>query len=242
MPYAANPYTFRYIDVPTIERRVCFIGNPYGSRPRMINALTNNNLPLDAFCLDAPMVLEHNFTINYEAPTISRLKAYYDRLRFKEGRIMTKGAILNRIHGTPKLEKNDYIRFKNKMNTLDLHRIYSLYALSLSSTSVGATDVLANPLKEINLRNFEIPMSGGIQICRYNPELTNYFEDGKEIIFYENNDDLIEKTAYYLNKADDTELKNIKAAARLRSENEHTWMNRFNIIFNELGIDYKKNK
>ena len=81
-------------------------------------------------------------------------------------------------------------------------------------------------------------MSGGIEICRYNPELADYFEDGKEIVFYKNNDELQDKARYYLTTASDYDIRSIKIAARKRAEGEHTWWQRFTKAFGLLGLPY----
>ena len=95
------------------------------------------------------------------------------------------------------------------------------------------------PLKIINLRAFEVPMSGGLNICKYNSELASYFEEGKEIIFYHDNDELVDKVVYYTTKASDSELYSMKRSARFRAENEHTWWKRFCIAFEILGLTSK---
>ena len=116
--------------------------------------------------------------------------------------------------------------------------MYSEYRLALSSTSYHNTDVLKNPVEVINLRAFEIPMSGGLQICRYNNYLAEQFEDGKEIIFYRTNEEFHSKVDYYLHKAKECEIAELKASARKRAESDHTWIKRFSIVFEILGINY----
>ena len=120
----------------------------------------------------------------------------------------------------------------------ELARVYSEYRLALSSTSYHNTDVLKQPVEVINLRSFEIPMSGGLQICRYNSYLAKQYEEGKEIIFYRSEEELRSKANYYINKATDCEIKKLKSAARTRSVNDHTWFKRFEIVFKEFGIQH----
>ena len=115
---------------------------------------------------------------------------------------------------------------------------YSKYALCLSSTSTIHTDILKNPLKVINLRAFEIPMSGGLTICKFNEELSNYFEEDKEIIFYKNDEELLEKAHFYTLKDNTSLVSSMKRAARERAENDHTWWCRFEKVFDRLGINY----
>ena len=81
-------------------------------------------------------------------------------------------------------------------------------------------------------------MSGGLALCKYNPELAEYFSEGKEILFYQTNDELIEKARYYTEKASDDELARMKEAARTRAEQDHTWWKRFSAAFDALGLAY----
>lgn len=237
-PYAANPYVFHYTEKPLI-RQVCFVGTPYGSRSKMLNTLISNNVNLTVFSGNSSKEKAHNntdFHTIIELPKYNRLESVCTRMRFKEGRTLIKGMILNRLERNRDIISGDSLIRMPSVPTDILCDVYSEYALSLASTSAHHTDVLKKPLKIINLRNFEIPMSGGVEICRFNQELAGYFEENKEIIFYRNNEELIDKSRYYLYTASEKELSNIKNAARLRAENEHTWYHRFKSVFNELGI------
>ena len=239
LPYAANPFSFVYCQTELLKK-ACFIGTPYGSRSIMINSLTRNNIDVDVFC-------GKNVTSNSEfLPRIDikteyvHLPSYmlqFNNFRFKQGRKLLLGKLANKLRGSIKIEDNVHLtRFPSCMFE-EISNNYSKYSLCLSSTSTHHTDALKNPLKVINLRAFEIPMSGGITICKYNEELAQYFEDKKEIIFYDTNEDLIEKASYYINNASDVSLYRMKQAARKRAEGEHTWWNRFNKAFELLGIN-----
>ena len=238
-PYAANPYTFRFTE-ELLNRKACFIGTPYGSRSIMINHLTTNKIPVDLFYGGK---LSNTFTdysseIKSEIILPSRMTVLLNRLRFKEGRKLIKGKIVNTIVGQSDIDTNDYLERFPSMLPSEMSSCYSRYVLSLASSSTNHTDILKSPLKIINLRNFEIPMSGGIELCRYNEELAEYFEDGKEIVLYETDDELVDKAEYYIYKATEKEIFNMKKAARFRAENEHTWWNRFCIAFDILGLKY----
>lgn len=50
----------------------------------------------------------------------------------------------------------------------------------------------------IPLRVFDILGCGGFCLTNYQPEIAQYFEDGKEIVMYTDDVDLKEKAAYYL--------------------------------------------
>lgn len=240
-PYAANPYVFHFSQPGHFVHHVCFIGTPYGSRTQMMNVLLENNIDLTLFYGGSGGKNNDNnntIPIRQQLPYANAFQVLCNRVRHKEGRRLLWGTIVNKMVGSTDIIKNEHLHHENSVNVDNICDKYSEYVLSLASTSALHTDVLKNPLKIINLRNFEIPMSGGIEICRYNPELAEYFEEGKEILFYRDKNELIDKAKYYTQKASDKEILSIKKAARLRAENEHTWMNRFKIGFDILGLKY----
>lgn len=236
-PYAANPFAYKF-NPRELVRRVCFIGVPHGSRSVILNTLISNDVPLDIYCKKTNKSINHNVdeikTVNYQQEGF--LKANINRLRFKEGRKILLGRIVQKFIKEQPLESNEHTRVLPRLSFEEMIQNYSNYSLSLSFTSFGSTGVLKNPLNIMNLRNFEIPMCGGIQLCKYSDESSNYFEDGKEIVMYSNEEEMIEKAFFYSEKISDSELMKMKIAARKRAETDHTWINRFNKAFSILGI------
>ena len=120
-----------------------------------------------------------------------------------------------------------------------MYQNYAKYALALSGTSVRNTDILDNNVPFINLRSFEIPAAYGLQICRYNSELAEYFEEDKEIIFYHNDQELREKVNFYLHPSRESLIMDMKKASRDRLLKEHTWHERFKIVFKKMGLKFE---
>ena len=85
-------------------------------------------------------------------------------------------------------------------------------------------------------RLFESTGRGGFTIYPRILGLEEYFEDGKEIVFYEhgNLQDLKEKIDYYL--INDDEREAIRTAGHERTKLEHTYKHRWQTILSELGI------
>ena len=238
-PYAANPFVYKYVPTTKINRNVCFIGTPHGSRAVMINGLTKNGIPVHLYYggkSKKKTTLDDDIYVKYNIINPSRNETLINRLRFKEGRMLIKGSVINRIKGKTKVENNAYLNWHDSLSFDDMVRTYTESILSIASSSAGHTDVLKKPLPIINLRNFEIPMCGGIEICKYSDELADYFEDGREIVLYKDDAELIEKARYYIETASDTEIIRIKEAARKRAESEHSWFCRFKNAFNILGL------
>jgi spore maturation protein CgeB len=238
LPYAANPALFKPCGQYEEILKVCFVGTPYGSRVNMINNLTENCLSVDLFS----NVNETTVTIiKTKQRLIHFVKPFLNLIRSSYGRKIILGALKNKLIKTNLLiADNPCLKLLAPVNLDKLGSVYSAYALSLSSTSARNTGVLKEPLDIINLRSFEIPMAGGIQVCKYNKELASYFKDGEEIIFYRDNDDFTKKVNFYLLPENSNLRDKIKKAARARAVKEHSWFARFKVIFDYFSIDYEK--
>lgn len=236
-PYAANPFAYVYKDFSFINK-VCFIGNPHGSRASIINNLSCGGVSVDMFFggRRESNGKEHKIETKCELSMPSTFQTTIDRLKFREGRRMMKGAFFEKLQGVKSVEDNAFISKHPGLSFDDMISNYSKYYLSLSFSSYARTDVLKHNLPVVNLRNFEIPMCGGIQFCRYSEEMASLFEDGHEVVLYHNTAEMIDKAKYYLHKASVREIQKMKEAARFRSENEHTWLCRFSKVLEAMGL------
>ena len=237
LPYAANPYRYVYHEKP-MTRKVCFIGNPHGSRSSIINSITNDQLPIDMYYGGNKINEDKQNIINPKWSIVSpgTLDVIRTRLKYHEGREMLRGALLELIKGPVTINKNDHLQHYPGVTFEEMTEKYSEYVLSLSFSSYAKTDAIKKSIPVVNLRNFEIPMCGGLQICRYCDEMAEYFEDGKEAVLYCSDEEKIDKIRFYLRKAKESEIRTMKDAARKRSERDHTWWCRFSKVFEELGI------
>lgn len=228
LPYAANPYFYKFINSDEIER-ICFIGTPYGSRANTINHLSHANIPITLYGKPLSTLSEKHVITKGLIYTVKT------DLQFAVGRRLLLAALKQRLTkqaildtSAPSIEYGGYAN--------DMSIIYSKYALALSSTTARNTGILQKPVPVVNLRSFEIPMSGGIQFCKYNNELANYFQEEREIVFYKTEEEMLDKAKFYLDNERKEVRKIIRKNARKRAEAEHTWYRRFITIFLELGI------
>jgi spore maturation protein CgeB len=83
---------------------------------------------------------------------------------------------------------------------------------------------------------FESTGRGGFTIYPNIVGLDAFFEDKKEIVFYEhgNLNDLKTKIDYYLKN--DEERESIRMAGFERTKKDHTYVNRWKTIIEELGL------
>jgi len=118
----------------------------------------------------------------------------------------------------------------------EMVKMYSRSKISLGFGGADTSSELEKPerLRAVKLRDFEAPMSGAFYLTEYRNELENHYNIGDEIVCYHDTEDLIEKIKYYLAHEDEAEA--IREAGYQRARRDHTWANRFEQVFGEIGI------
>ncbi|MFX1311241.1 MAG: glycosyltransferase [Promethearchaeota archaeon] len=107
--------------------------------------------------------------------------------------------------------------------------INMLYNQTKINISFAQRDFVGKRLKRrVNLRTFEICMSGNFQLLQYTPCIEEYFEPDKDIVCWKNKKDLFNKILYYLENGDERE-KIAKNGYKRAIEN-HTWTKRFETV------------
>ena len=95
--------------------------------------------------------------------------------------------------------------------------------------------ILNKKREQIKGRNFEIPGCKGFLLTSGADNLTDYYEDGKEIVIYKDINDMIDKIKYYLEHNEEREA--IAKAGYERTLQEHTYEKRFNEIFKTMQLN-----
>jgi glycosyl transferase family 1 len=85
-----------------------------------------------------------------------------------------------------------------------------------------------------NMRFFEIPVSGGLQLVSPCPEMEVHFEDKKNILFFKDEKDIIEKIRWILGNA--AKAQEIRQAAHDLVTTQHTYTNRLTAILNYFKV------
>lgn len=231
LPYAANPYFLKPVHHAEEILRVGFIGTPHGSRVARINDLLAGGIP----------VTIHTNSGNLDTKFMkASVKDYADKLyhylKYPIGWKLASAAFIDKLWHKELVDEFSALEKKDAVPLQCLSYVNNQYALVLSFTDADSTGVLPKPVPIVNLRNFEIPMCGGIQFTTYTDEIASYFEDNKEILLCRSKEEYVDKAKFYL-KPENAQLRqNIRVAARKRAEGEHTWHHRFKAIFYELDI------
>jgi glycosyltransferase involved in cell wall biosynthesis len=112
----------------------------------------------------------------------------------------------------------------------DMVRTYSRSKINLGFAEVDGY----NRTYCLKGRDFEIPMSGGLYLTQYHPELEEWYNLEKEIVVYGNVDDLVGKIIFLLSNPNEAER--IRKNGLKRARGEHTWEMRFEKVFSLLGL------
>lgn len=207
---AANPNVYRPYDLP-YEYDVTFVGQKYGDRPAYIASLLQKGLDVHVW---GPRWQYDDLDIPLWRKAGSRLK------RFLKGHEpLFPPRIPSERRGPP-------------LSDEALIQMYSRSRINLGFSNVADT---TTGIKQVRLRDFEVPMSGGFYMVETMPELAEFFVYDQEIIGYTDKRDLAEKAAYYLAHPDERER--IRQAGWNRARMDHTWHKRFVDSFAQMNLD-----
>lgn len=247
LPWGTNPHFFRPETVDE-ERVICFMGTPYGARGRHVANLAQAGVPVRVYGSSSDEMYGRIARVNH--PMFRAVKYAGENwqritrgMAFPEGRKII-GAVLWRsvdeMLRTPpeKALRPGDVDYRPSVPFTEMGRAYSRAGLSLGSIELASTYVLPHPLLFIRLREFEVPMCGGVHLVNRFPEMLEYFEEDREMLYYSSTEELIDKARFWLDRARDGARSEIRVAARRRAEGEHTWLHRFRALGPDLGLKF----
>jgi spore maturation protein CgeB len=237
---AANPQIYKPYPIP-VEFDVTFVGQAYGERPHYIRFLLEQGIDVRVWGQGWDRVSSAEGLIERSRRLLER--AYgIGRAISTQNPQKTASQIVERMNGkvrAPTAEPSVGIPLPGAvvgrpLSDLDMIRMYSRTKINLGFSSVGDTHLTENRIVQVRLRDFEVPMSGGFYMVEYMEELEEFFDIGREIVCYSNEEDLAEKIRYYL--AHDEERERIRRAGYERCLRDHSWQNRLNKAFQQMGL------
>jgi len=193
-----------------VEFDVTFVGQKYGDRPAYIRYLLNQGIDVRVW-----------------GPHWQEAPSGIPLWRLAGGRV--KRFLFGHEPLFP--PKVPFERCGPPLSDEELVQMYSRSKINLGFSSVADT---TTAIKQVRLRDFEVPMSGGFYMVEYMQELEAFFEIGKEIVCYRDKKDLAEKIKHYL--AHDAERECIRQAGMQRARRDHTWHKRFQDSFALMGL------
>ncbi len=117
----------------------------------------------------------------------------------------------------------------NMAETLSQYEVVLNFSNVWSDGRSGSTLI-----PHVRLRDFEAPMCRTCYLTGHSDEIEEFYEIGKEIDTYQNPEELVEKTKFYLSHPDQAEK--LRRAGYDRARRDHTWTQRFQRLFNEIDV------
>jgi spore maturation protein CgeB len=226
---AANPQIYKPYPLKQ-DFDVTFVGQKYGERPAAIEALLNGGLDVRVWgagwvegAEQEPPTISFWTKLKYLATVagMGSARRRMERILGKAGQPAEEIILPPGICGLP-------------LGDDEMIKIYSRSRINLGFAVVGETHLAEQPIKQVRLRDFEVPMSGGFYLVGVMAELEDFFEPGREIVCYDGLEDLVDKASYYLNHDEDREC--IRLAGLARALSDHTWQKRFSNVFKQIGL------
>ena len=99
---------------------------------------------------------------------------------------------------------------------------------------ININPVMRNIRTGIPLRAWDIVGAGGFLMTSFQLEYMDFFEKGKDYVYYESHDDLLRKTEYYLNHED--ERAQIARNGHEKAVKFHSYEKRMEFILDKCGM------
>ncbi|MFV0345414.1 MAG: glycosyltransferase [Bacteroidales bacterium] len=228
IPYAANPHVYNPMwGQISKERTVGFIGSIYGNRSNILNKVASNKIYTEVYTTQDINKKEGRTSKMLVKNYLHQVCQLNNLMKFPIGRKCVKSKFLKSLHnkGNLSLHENEYLSINARVTFDSMVKLYSNFFITLNVIDLWDTYLLSKPIPKVHLRVFEVPMCGGLQITRRSREIESYFEDGKEILLYDTEEELIDKCRYYLKNCKD--IGDMKELAYKRAIADHTWEDRF---------------
>lgn len=232
-PMAANPRYYFPIKGEYIYD-TSFIGAAYAKRSFYVDYLVQNGINVDCF---GP-----NWLINKPFSNLKKYKREADRLRWLLQSITTISPG-TRKNLSLKIYNHDFLKNLREMNSNRFHypvrdnempAIFSQTKVNLGFLEVYLYDNHQIVQKHLHLREFEVPMCGGLYITNYSEELSEFYDLDKELLVFYNEIDLADKIKYYLKH--DNEADTIRKRSFARALKDHTYQKRFTELFLKINL------
>ena len=228
IPYGANDRLLRPSELSiaaSSHSRLKFFGTAYGARAMYISKLLASNVDIDCFGRSESIQTESLHKSFKGIVSKSRINLYSNLLNSEVGRKLLYSSIKKRLQSnpvtTPHFMELGSSTFINETVTS---------SLVLNSAVVWNSYLLHKPIYKQHLRLFETPSMGGVQLLERHDEILEYFTEGKEIILFESNEELLDKSKFYLNTKNHDLVSEMKVNAYNTVKDRHSWSSRLRIL------------
>jgi hypothetical protein len=232
-PMAANPRYFRPCELSRTVP-VSFLGANYALRSRYVLALLHEGVDV------------HVYGPGWLGGARNGLRSRLLRYLLL-ARALAAGKN-DEYRASAKLAEHDlrrllFARFpdhlQGPLNDDQAIRLYSRSELVLGFVEVHENHDPSLPLRRhIHLREFEVPMCRAAYCTGYVEELAELYDLDKEVIIYRSEDELVDRTKFYLSRPE--LLESVRAAGYRRALACHTYHKRYEDLFARIGLSQEQ--
>lgn len=226
--WACNPFLYRKMNLP-LKYDMTFVGQPHGDRRETIRALRGAGINVKTW------------GSGWDVGRISQeeMIQVFNQSRINLNLSNASACVVDGM--TTNLALKLLSRYFDLIPLgSGMKRIGKQYLSKMNNCNIKANrrrpsgNKYQNILDQIKGRNFEVPGCGGFIMTGKADNLDEYYEIGKEVVCFENTEDLVEKAYYYLEH--EAERSAIARAGYDRTMREHTYAHRFDDIFRRIGL------
>ncbi|MEM9413954.1 MAG: glycosyltransferase [Planctomycetota bacterium] len=216
--WGCNPALYRPLDLPR-QYDVSFVGQPYGRRRGMVEALEHAGVSV------------HTWGKGWPSGKLSQ----DDMIRvFNQSRIN-----LNFSEASSPPQSRTEAVFRGRWvqatkNMPALWRVWDHYHQRVLKHKRVQADALATMPRQIKGRNFEVPACAGYLLTEAVPQLEDYYTPGTHLDTFDDTDSLVEQVRAALKNPDQRER--VARAGYEHTLAHHTWEHRFRDIFAQIGL------
>ncbi len=213
LQWACNTYEYKQVTVPAQDIEVSFIGQRKPSRAKLLQMLQRAGIHVEAFGFSWG-----NGRVSHEEALriVARSKISLNI----NVRVNVRGGML-----APRVLGRIVMRRSLNRFVPDLHFIENLQAY------------WHFPTPHTHARPFELAGCGGFVISGWSEDIGKCYKENKEMVFYRNTDELIQKIKYF--SAHGEERERIARAGYERTLRDHTYKQRFKELFKRIGLSYR---
>jgi spore maturation protein CgeB len=215
---------------------VLYLGSPWPYRQRVLRDVAQAGIPLRIYGNNWHAERPWPGTAGAGTKLMHDLRAYLLPRLQEEGLSLVRG-IVRRWSGRHRATVNAAAlpagAICGRYETDQVAALVRGAAINLGFSQMDIDPRCEQP-RQLRLRDFEIPACGGFYLAQSCPELSLYFDIGRDIAVWDSAADVVERIRYYLARPD--ERAAIAGAGRRRVLANHTWLHRFSSIAEALGM------
>lgn len=226
--WACNPFLYRKLKLP-LRYGATFVGQPHGNRRETIRALRDAGIDVKTW------------GAGWDVGRISQdgMIKVFNQSRINLNLSNASTCAVNGLETNPAVELLsrclDRVPFGSGLKSIGRQCLSKANSRNIKARKIRQSDSgCRNSSDQIKGRNFEVPGCGGFILTGRADNLDEYYEIGKEVVCFDDTDDLVEKAYYYLDSEE--ERSAIAQAGYDRTVRDHTYVHRFNEIFRRIGL------